>query len=107
MRQTAETFRWVEVKPKPKKAGLHDSGYRFLQVVGVTVDGKRVDLGEWHDVVHFGMTEPASIDLDVTEDGAWRFFSLRGDLQADGIDLSSLCLEVVRRSKRDDSEARA
>lgn len=61
-------LRWIEFKPRPKKDGLHDSGYRFIQLTGVDDDGNRHDLGEWHDHL---IVEPGC-NIDVEPDGTIR-----------------------------------
>ena len=61
-------LRWIEFVPRPKKDGLHDSGYRFIRLVGVDAENGRHDLGEWHDHL---IVEP-QCNIDVTEDGTIR-----------------------------------
>ena len=56
------TFRWVEFKHRPKRDGLHDSGYRFLRVVGVRPDGQRVETHEWADHIYFN--SPTNVDVE-------------------------------------------
>lgn len=46
---TSIELAWIEFKPRPKKDGLHDSGYRFIALTGVDKDGNRHQMGEWHD----------------------------------------------------------
>ncbi len=64
---------WLEVKMRPKKDGMHDSGYRFIQVTGVS-RGERVNewvrtpLHQWAD--HLALYGVANIDF--TEDGVMR-----------------------------------
>lgn len=69
---TGDTFDWLEFHPRPESDGLHDSGYRFISVVGVTVneDGEltKTQLHEWADhVVLAGVT-----NIDVQSDGTIR-----------------------------------
>jgi hypothetical protein len=64
-------YRWLEFYPKPKKDGLHDSGYRYIRLVGVWIeDGeeKREELHQWSD--HVLLNGP--VNIDVTEDGVIR-----------------------------------
>lgn len=61
-------LRWVEFQPRPKKDGLHDSGYRFIRLTGVDKEGGRHDLGEWHDHL---IVEP-ECNIDVEPDGTIR-----------------------------------
>lgn len=68
-------LRYIEFRPRPKKDGLHDSGYRFIQLTGVDVDGGRHDLGEWHD--HF-IVEP-KCNIDIEPDGTIRIMPWTGD----------------------------
>lgn len=75
-------LRYIEFHPRPKKDGLHDSGYRFIRLVGVDKDGGEHDLGEWHDHL---IVEP-ECNIDVEPDGTIRImpwgktkFYARGD----------------------------
>lgn len=61
-------LRWIEFVPRPKKDGLHDSGYRFIRLIGIDMDGESHDLGEWHDHL---IVEP-KCNIDVTADGTIR-----------------------------------
>lgn len=67
-------LRYIEFRPRPKKDGLHDSGYRFIQLTGVDDDGNRHDLGEWHDHL---VVEPAC-NIDVEPDGTIRIMPWDG-----------------------------
>ena len=68
---TENTFDWLEFRFRPKKDGLHDSGYRFIALTGVnrTDDGEdRAELHQWSDhVVLYGPT-----NIDVTAEGTIR-----------------------------------
>lgn len=68
-------YRWLEFHPRPKKDGLHDSGYRYIRLVGAYVDEEgeihTEDLHQWSDhVLLYGPT-----NIDVTEDGVIRIMS--------------------------------
>lgn len=60
------TFSWLEFQPRPKKDGLHDSGYRFIRLTGVThVKGQgelRTPLHQWSD--HVVLNGPVNIDVE-------------------------------------------
>ncbi len=75
--QDKPTFEWLEFRPRPKKDGLHDSGYRFIALTGVnrTDDGEqRTELHQWSDhVVLYGPT-----NVDVTADGTIRIMPWSG-----------------------------
>ena len=73
-------LRWIEFRPRPKKDGLHDSGYRFIELVGVDAKGERWDLGAWHDLLD--VEAPCSID--VTADGTIRFMPRKEQFWYDG-----------------------
>ena len=59
-------FRWLEFKPRPKKDGLHDSGYRFIQLTGVNFAENhgeiRTPLHQWSD--HVVLNGPVNIDVE-------------------------------------------
>lgn len=61
-------LKYIEFRPRPKKDGLHDSGYRFIRLVGVDGEGNDHDLGEWHDHL---IVEP-KCNIDVEPDGTIR-----------------------------------
>jgi hypothetical protein len=61
-------LRYIKFQPRPKRDGLHDSGYRFIRLVGVDEDRAEHDLGEWHDHL---VVEPAC-NIDVEPDGTIR-----------------------------------
>ena len=65
---------WIEFQPRPKKDGLHDSGYRFIRLIGVDADGTRHDLGEWHD----HLVIESGCNIDVTPDGVIRIMPWKG-----------------------------
>lgn len=75
---TAE-YDWVEFKVRPKKDGLHDSGYRFLSVTGVRqgdspADNVKVQLNEWADIINlYGVTY-----IDAEPDGTIRLMCRAG-----------------------------
>ncbi len=73
------SFEWVEFAYRPKKDGLHDSGYRFLCVTGVRRldDGttEKVVTHQWADhIVFYG---PSNIDVE--PDGTIRVMARAGD----------------------------
>lgn len=65
-------FQWIEIDPRPLKDGLHDSGYRFLRLTGVSLDqdGKevRTPLHQWSDHAIF----LGPVNIDTTSDGRMR-----------------------------------
>ena len=69
------TYLWLEVKMRPKKDGMHDSGYRFIQVTGVS-RGEDVIEPVWirtplhQRADHLTLYGVANIDF--TEDGTMR-----------------------------------
>ena len=69
-----KSYDWLEFNYRPLKDGLHDSGYRFIKLVGVTIidDGEeREELNQWADhVLLTGIT-----NIDVTKDGTIRLMS--------------------------------
>ena len=73
------SFEWVEFAYRPKKDGLHDSGYRFLRVTGVRrLDDKtteKVETHEWAD--HIAFYGP--LNIDVEPDGTIRVMARAAD----------------------------
>ena len=73
------SFVWVEFAYRPKKDGLHDSGYRFLRVTGVRRldDGsiEKVETHEWAD--HIAFYGPSNIDVE--PDGTIRVMARAGE----------------------------
>lgn len=98
-------FDRVIIEAKPKKAGLHDSGYRFLRVVGIR-DVKGVGsishvLSEWSDVVHFRQEDGrfpqiTGWNMDVDDKGNHRFFSFGCKIKVKDPGLSSCELVAVK-----------
>ena len=72
-------FQYLIFKPRPKKDGLHDSGYRYIKLTGVTRDGEHHELGQYPD--HLVVEAPCNID--VQDDGTIRIMPWSGKLQAD------------------------
>ncbi len=74
MERDIKKYDWLDFSYRPLKDGLHDSGYRFIKLVGVTItdDGEeREDLNQWADhVLLSGIT-----NIDVTADGTIRLMS--------------------------------
>lgn len=60
-------YDWLELHPKPKKAGLHDSGYQYIRMVGVK-DGVKTELNQWSDHAWFN----GPVNIDVEADGTIR-----------------------------------
>lgn len=89
---TAHNFKWVEYRPRPKKEGLHDSGYRFLDVYGIEADGTRVPISGYAD--HIWIRAPGA-NLDVTPEGVHRVALLEGCLVWDGFSGSSVVLTAA------------
>lgn len=93
-------FTWLEFRPRPKKDGLHDSGYRYIDLVGVAkVNGEevRTQLHQWADVVTF----EGGATIDVTEEGTIRIrpWLHRGWTTPDDVFSSSAAFEPVPRNK--------
>lgn len=76
-----QAFDWIEFYPRPKKDGLHDSGYRYIQLTGVRWPEhptlaergalEKVELNQWADhVLLFG-----AINIDVEPDGTIRLMN--------------------------------
>ena len=66
---------YIKFQPRPKKDGLHDSGYRYIRLIGVGKDNhQEYDLGEWHDHL---IVEP-SCNIDVEDDGTIRIMPWSG-----------------------------
>ena len=66
-------YLWLEVKMRSRRDGMHDSGYRFIQVTGVSreedsIELIRTSLHQWAD--HLTLYGVANIDF--TEDGVMR-----------------------------------
>lgn len=63
---TQSTFHWLEFNFRPKKEGLHDSGYRFIRLVAVTRAKQggvtRTPLHQWAD--HVVLNGPVNIDVE-------------------------------------------
>lgn len=55
-------FRYLIFRPRPKKDGLHDAGYRFIALTGVDMEGNHHELGQWHD--HLLIEVPCNIDVE-------------------------------------------
>jgi len=74
-------YQWLEFSPRPKKDGIHDSGYRYIRLVGVYVDDDgnevREDLHQWSDHVVFHST----VNIDVTKPGVIRIMPWGGTKQ--------------------------
>lgn len=72
------SYDWVEIKCRRKKDGLHDSGYRFIQVTGVRrrKAGKLVKkpLHQWSDHVLFN----GPVNIDFEPDGTMRIMPSAG-----------------------------
>ena len=69
-----DNYDWLEFSYRPLKDGLHDSGYRYIKLVGVTMSPERdgtvekAELHQWADhVMLAGIT-----NIDVTRDGTIR-----------------------------------
>ena len=62
------SYQWIEIKPRPLKDGLHDSGYRFLRTAGASNNTEPVEMHEWAD--HIAFYGP--VNIDVTRDGIFR-----------------------------------
>ena len=75
-------LRYIKFQPRPKKDGLHESGYRFIRLVGVDKDNQEHDLGEWHDHL---IVEP-QCNIDVEPDGTIRIWPGRGLFRVDSRD---------------------
>jgi len=73
------SFEWIEFAYRPKKDGLHDSGYRFLRVTGVRRldDGttEKVETHGWAD--HIAFYGP--LNIDVEPDGTIRVMARASD----------------------------
>lgn len=80
-----QRFDWIEFHPKPKKDGLHDSGYRYIRLVGVKKredeKGNRLgngldktELNQWSDhvVINGFASEFGGANIDVEADGTIR-----------------------------------
>lgn len=106
-------FDWISFKPLPKKEGLHDSGYRFIEVTG-WVRGSASDkpvptvLGRFCDHITVGGRpsgfgpSPVGVGIDVEADGTQRVFLRDGDFKfrADRTPFySDACFEVVHVRK--------
>ncbi len=76
-RDPTRGYDWLEFSYRPLKDGLHDSGYRFIKLIGVTMSDKRdgtihqEELHQWAD--HLVLT--GSANIDVTRDGTIRIMS--------------------------------
>jgi hypothetical protein len=74
MDRITQIYDWIELEYRPKKDGLHDSGYRFLKLTGAKMSPKRdgtvyrEDLHQWSDHVMF----QGPSNIDVTPDGTIR-----------------------------------
>ena len=72
-----DKYDWLEFSYRPLKDGLHDSGYRYIKVVGVTMTADGVEeeeLHQWADhVLLNGIT-----NIDVTKDGTIRLMCYIG-----------------------------
>ena len=62
------SYRWVEIKPRPLKDGLHDSGYRFLRTYGGNAGVDPVEMHTHADHAQFF----GAVNIDVTRDGTFR-----------------------------------
>jgi len=80
MERDTKGYDWLEFSYRPLKDGLHDSGYRYIKLVGVTMSPKRdgtvekEELHQWSDhVLLNGIT-----NIDVQEDGTIRLMCWGG-----------------------------
>ena len=77
-------YNWLEIKMRPKSDGLHDSGYRYIQVTGVYRDENRVEhrdnLHQWSDHVLFQgfTTRHQGVNIDFTAEGVMRLMPWGG-----------------------------
>ena len=76
-------FDWLEVDKRPLKDGIHDSGFRYITIVGVTIEGGRevrTDLHQWSDHIMFNsFIDPYSgVNIDFTRDGTMRIMPWGG-----------------------------
>jgi hypothetical protein len=77
-------IRYFEFIPRPKKDGLHESGYRYIQLVGVTHSRERIDCGGWHD----HLLSEVPVNIDVEPDGTIRIMPAMGTrFWVDAIDM--------------------
>lgn len=70
-------YDWLEFSYRPKKDGLHDSGYRFIRLVGVNrtdTSVEKTELHQWSD--HVVLEGP--VNIDVQEDGTVRIMPWSG-----------------------------
>lgn len=66
---------YIKFIPRPIEDGLHDSGYRYIKLVGVDLETKtEYDLGEGHD--HLIVDPPCNIDVE--PDGTIRIMPWAG-----------------------------
>lgn len=76
-------FDYITFKAKSKKNGLHDSGFRFIEVYGVTRTGKKgfkkILISNKADNIRLD----GIVSIDVTEDGTQRIFSRKGKIYWD------------------------
>ena len=83
-------YDYIEIKMRPKKDGLHESGYRYIRIVGVWTDDDaqthREDLHQWADHVRFQerMGVSSGVNVEFTEDGVLRMWSRWGFVCTDG-----------------------
>lgn len=84
-----QQYDWLEIKMRPKIDGLHDSGYRFIQITGVALDENRDEirtpLNQWSDHVLFTnfMDEYQGVNIDFTADGVMRIMGWGGAVLTD------------------------
>lgn len=104
MSEQYREYDWIEFVPRPKKDGLHDSGYRYIKGYGVRYErGKaegepcRDPLWEWADHVDFR----CPTNWDVTAEGVIRAmprgaaFRVYGDWWGSDGEVHSSAPEVV------------
>lgn len=98
-------YDWLEFKVRPKKDGLHDSGFRYIQLTGATRNREtdqvtKTPLNQWSDVV----TLYGIVNIDVEPDGTIRLFQRGGGLwkAAWGEDYFLSSAEFVSTTPEDD-----
>ena len=81
-------YAWLEWKYRPLREGLHDSGYRYIQVAGVVIemlpasDGElvqqqtRYSLHQWADHI----IVEGSVNMDVEPNGTMRIMPWLGEV---------------------------
>lgn len=108
---TTELFDCIEFKPRPKKEGLHESGYRYINVIGVKIIKKgkieKKKIAEWVDNITFSKDISNktkredypywNIAIDCAEDGTLRAFSRDAILLWDGWAGSDIRFFLVKK----------